>query len=624
MTGRFAPYDGCGTTVFELVELDEADCVVLPPHWEHIETDPTARRLADDLARRAAEAGKPLRPRVSFCGVAPRRDGARRTLRIMAGRLRGRDIREGWARAKTCEALVADPRVDTDFVFRTTFWAGALRSDGSSDYGAMRASRVEYADNVLSSDYVVCARGGGNFSYGLYETLSAGRTPVFVDTDLRAPIRARDRLAIAVRVGRRGGDLVGERPARRVPRAAHGRGVPRAAPQVPGGLRALPFAQGLLRSGGDRAMGVANLMRGAGQGSSLPVIHGRRGGGLGNEIIPWAKAYLGARELGLTCLHPAWALNPRGYRRDFGTSRFDWLAQRALRSALPTIEITREMVLSTGEDDCALAVRALAPSLALDRPRPTVVLHSGMGGGYFAIRRARRFLLRELMRPSHVVDDLYRIQHVIDDGRPVVALHVRRGDFGNPSLPPRPGEFNRSVPVGGYADVVDNLGAELGGSAQFLVFTDDPGGESVRELLRRPDVALPPARQRPVLSDAVAMASADALVCSVSSLSMLAAFLSEQPYIWFEPHLSHHGDGWRSLWGADAEEQRTTSLTRRNLASARLQPQDTVGRGFALGPSQHVPRRLVELIESRVAARRPTSNPIYQGVIHAPADGPAT
>lgn len=38
----------------------------------------------------------------------------------------------------------------------------------------------------MGSDYVLCARGG-DFSYRLYETLSYGRIPVFVDTDCVLP-----------------------------------------------------------------------------------------------------------------------------------------------------------------------------------------------------------------------------------------------------------------------------------------------------------------------------------------------------------------------------------------------------------------------------------------------------
>jgi hypothetical protein len=40
---------------------------------------------------------------------------------------------------------------------------------------------------VIDSDYTLCVRGVGNFSYRLYETLSCGRIPVFVDTDCVLP-----------------------------------------------------------------------------------------------------------------------------------------------------------------------------------------------------------------------------------------------------------------------------------------------------------------------------------------------------------------------------------------------------------------------------------------------------
>lgn len=39
-------------------------------------------------------------------------------------------------------------------------------------------------------------------------------------------------------------------------------------------------------------------------------------------------------------------------------------------------------------------------------------------------------------------------------------------------------------------------------------------------------------------SDLSIMARADLLVCSVSSFSMLAAFLSEGEYVWYAPHLT--------------------------------------------------------------------------------------
>jgi len=45
----------------------------------------------------------------------------------------------------------------------------------------------EFQENVLESDYTLCPRGGGNWSYRLYETLCLGRIPVFFDTDCALP-----------------------------------------------------------------------------------------------------------------------------------------------------------------------------------------------------------------------------------------------------------------------------------------------------------------------------------------------------------------------------------------------------------------------------------------------------
>jgi hypothetical protein len=47
--------------------------------------------------------------------------------------------------------------------------------------------RQQFVDNMLGSDYILCTRGGGNFSYRLYETLSCGRIPVFINTDCELP-----------------------------------------------------------------------------------------------------------------------------------------------------------------------------------------------------------------------------------------------------------------------------------------------------------------------------------------------------------------------------------------------------------------------------------------------------
>ena len=50
-----------------------------------------------------------------------------------------------------------------------------------------RRSLGEFRDNVLGSHYILCPRGGGNWSYRFYETLCLGRIPVFFNTDCVLP-----------------------------------------------------------------------------------------------------------------------------------------------------------------------------------------------------------------------------------------------------------------------------------------------------------------------------------------------------------------------------------------------------------------------------------------------------
>ena len=71
----------------------------------------------------------------------------------------------------------------------------------------------------------------------------------------------------------------------------------------------------------------------------FPMWIGRRHQGLGNELIPWAKAFIAAEELQIKFLPPALGLNDRRYYEYFGTSRFDWVAGGRL-AVLPALVVS--------------------------------------------------------------------------------------------------------------------------------------------------------------------------------------------------------------------------------------------------------------------------------------------
>jgi len=68
--------------------------------------------------------------------------------------------------------------IPKNFIIRNSFWGGHIWGNDVRD---------EYIKNSINSDFVICIRGAGNFSYRLYETLCLGRIPLIINTDISLP-----------------------------------------------------------------------------------------------------------------------------------------------------------------------------------------------------------------------------------------------------------------------------------------------------------------------------------------------------------------------------------------------------------------------------------------------------
>lgn len=241
-TGRFDRYAEIGSSFLRLTSLADCDVGVFPQNWESageqaidlgqrfadvcrsaaktpvifhggdatepLPVDATVFRTSllrsrrgpnefalpawsEDFLLRYLDGGlrprrKRARPVVGFCGNRM----AARSWRVMTHRLLGNPRMETWRglavehpRTAALVAVARDRRLEANFILRHTFWAGAL-----GDSVSLSRARAAYVRNMLESDYVLCTRGIGNFSYRLYETLSMGRIPVFVDTDCVLPL----------------------------------------------------------------------------------------------------------------------------------------------------------------------------------------------------------------------------------------------------------------------------------------------------------------------------------------------------------------------------------------------------------------------------------------------------
>lgn len=85
-------------------------------------------------------------------------------------------------RLKILKSIARSKDINANFVFREKYRAGAVTEQ------ERRKTTLEYYNNIIESDYVVCLRGSGNFSVRFFETLMMGRIPIFINTDCLLPL----------------------------------------------------------------------------------------------------------------------------------------------------------------------------------------------------------------------------------------------------------------------------------------------------------------------------------------------------------------------------------------------------------------------------------------------------
>jgi hypothetical protein len=141
---------------------------------------------------------KTTRPVIGFCGQSPVKLDARTRLNYrvtkvpglsgVAFRLGVRDVSNYsfYVRARALEAVSRSREVRSNFLLREGWFNGAFQS-GGLDRPLLHRSWKEYVENMFESDYVLCARGNGNYSIRFYETLRSGRIPIFINTSCVLP-----------------------------------------------------------------------------------------------------------------------------------------------------------------------------------------------------------------------------------------------------------------------------------------------------------------------------------------------------------------------------------------------------------------------------------------------------
>lgn len=86
-------------------------------------------------------------------------------------------ISSSYLRTKILNSIERNDYFTNNFIKRKKYRAGELASNVNR-----KQTTIEYFNNMLYSDFIVCVRGAGNFSVRFYETLAMGRIPLVFDT----------------------------------------------------------------------------------------------------------------------------------------------------------------------------------------------------------------------------------------------------------------------------------------------------------------------------------------------------------------------------------------------------------------------------------------------------------
>jgi hypothetical protein len=327
--------------------------------------------------------------------------------------------------------------------------------------------------------------------------------------------------------------------------------------------------------------------------------------GLGNELMSIAKAFCAAQECGLRLVHPRWARADRKYHHEryFPAPWKDRLLALCGRSQR-CVTFTHSDYRAAGLVDYGQAARAFLESKGLTAG-PLTFYTEGMWAGFASIVNSRSYVRSLLQRMPFTLANHYAVVRRLDPAKLTVAVHVRLGDFAPPSGPGwKPGTWNTRLPLEWYESVCSAVASAFGPRAQFILCSDGTADEC-EPLIRRFQPIHTIGQPLNSCSDMLLMADADLLVCSISSFSFWAAFLSERPYVVYAPAARREGDcaflwerpadadstpgGWQRGFAMDREDRLSEALSAtldRRLTEKLARPRDLVFGGCIPGAAR--------------------------------------
>ncbi|MDC3009373.1 alpha-1,2-fucosyltransferase [Synechococcus sp. AH-736-G20] len=353
-----------------------------------------------------------------------------------------------------------------------------------------------------------------------------------------------------------------------------------------------------------------------------PLVLPHGGYGLGNELLPLGKAYLIAKECHGKLLDISWRDNKRDYNKYFKTPWFDPLLRRFLWRTIPRISFP----VTLSSHDLRAQIKTFCHTHNLyKRSSPCLVTVTGIDGGPETVLHAKDYLFKRLLNTSFTLDNLLLINSVLDSNKLIIGVHIRLGDFYEIGSRSYAGVVNTRLPVNWYTKVILDLYKRLGrNNVQVVLATDSPLSSEIREIERITDCFVISRIPNSDVSDLLALAKSDLLICSSSTYSMWAASLGNPYYIWYEPNLLEISRGFclnLAQLRSDLAEEFAGRKSPTNIASHHLYPKTILScldtstyRGYPVSDSGHIPEDLSNALTRRFAERHSSRDLVRGGV----------
>lgn len=248
--------------------------------------------------------------------------------------------------------------------------------------------------------------------------------------------------------------------------------------------------------------------------------------GLGNVLLPWARAWVWCNSHGAPMIAPSWFKFRIGpYLRRESDKRSYW---RLFRSEGYITGLRKMMLLCSQrivDEDQLTRLNDLSQGV--------VVTFSGLGNGFAPILNRHADIRTELVR----ITKPQFLPRRSDS--PFIAVHIRRGDFSVPSdigvL--RQGKFNYRLPDEWYSCALSQVRSCLGSDLPARVFSD-ASYQELGFILREPCVEL--RRGRAAITDLLEISASSILIASGSTFSAWASYLGRMPVVWHKGQMRLH------------------------------------------------------------------------------------